>query len=77
MLIRKPADASDFTDLDDKENEFEGAHRGTRMESYISHGRTFGRNGNIFNSVNDVVQYGVKLAIADSDSDGEENVEGT
>jgi hypothetical protein len=48
------------------------------MESYITHGRTFGRNGNIFNSVNDVVQYGVKLAIADSDSDDEQEVvEGT
>jgi hypothetical protein len=42
------------------------------MESYIAHGRTFGRNGDIFNSVNDVVQHGVKLAIADSDDEGEE-----
>jgi hypothetical protein len=73
MFIRKPAD-----DSDDKENELEGSHESHPMESYITHGRTFGRNGNIFNSVNDVVQYGVKLAIADSDSDDEQEVvEGT
>lgn len=59
MLIRKHTD-------DDKENE--DSHG---MESYISHGRTFGRNGNIFNSVNDAVHHGVKLAIDESDGEGE------
>lgn len=59
ILIRKHVD-------DDKENE--DSHR---MESYIAHGRTFGRNGDIFNSVNDVVQHGVKLDIADSDDEQE------
>jgi hypothetical protein len=62
MLIRKHAD-----DASDKENE--DSHR---TESYMAYGRTFGRNGDIFNSVNDVVQHGVKLAIADSDDEGEE-----
>ena len=42
------------------------------MESYIAYGRTFERNGDFFNSINDVVQHGVKLAIADSDDEGEE-----
>jgi hypothetical protein len=45
------------------------------MESYLAHGRTFGRNGDIFNSVNDVVQHGVKLAITDSDDDEGEETE--
>lgn len=59
ILIRKH-------DADDKENE-DSRH----MESYIAHGRTFGRNGDIFNSLNDVVQHGVKLDIADSDNEQE------
>ena len=54
------------TDDDDKENE--DSHR---MVSYIANGRTFGRNGDIFNSTNDVVQHGVKLAIADMDDEQE------
>ena len=53
-------------DDDDKENE--DSHR---MVSYIANGRTFGRNGDIFNSTIDVVQHGVKLAIADTDDEQE------
>ena len=64
ILIRK------HVDDDDKENE--DSHR---MESYIAHGRTFGRNGDIFNPVNDVVQHGVKLDIADSDDEQGEETE--
>jgi hypothetical protein len=60
-LIRKPAE--------DKENE------DSPMESYIAHGRSFGRNGDIFNSVNDVVQHGVRLAIVDSDDEQGEETE--
>ena len=62
IFIRKNTD-------DDKENE-----DSQRMESYIAHGRTFGRNGDIFNSVNDVVQHGVKLDITDSDDEQEGEV---
>lgn len=44
------------------------------MKSYLAHGRSFGRNGDFFNPVNDVVQYGVKLDTADSgdEQEGEE-----
>lgn len=63
MLISKPAD--------DKENEDSESD----LQSYIAHGRTFGRNGDIFNSVNDVVQHGVKLAIVDSDDEQGEETE--
>ena len=57
-------------DADDKENE-----DSQRMKSYIAHGRTFGRNGDIFNSLNDVVQHGVKLDIADLDDEQGEETE--
>jgi hypothetical protein len=51
-------------DEDDKENE-------GRDDSFVTYGRQYARSGDIFTSIDDVVQFGVLRTVSDSDDEHE------
>ncbi|KAF8164690.1 hypothetical protein B0H34DRAFT_804389 [Crassisporium funariophilum] len=54
------------TDVDDEEKE-----NGGRDDLYMTYGRQYARSGDIFASIDDVIQFGVARAILDSDDERE------
>lgn len=51
-------------DEDDKENE-------GRDDSFVTYGRQYARGGDIFASIDDVVQFGVLRTVSESDNEHE------